>query len=193
MYYIYTITNKLNGKIYVGFTSNPTVRWSGHKSQAKTVNRPLYNSMRHHGIENFEFQVIYESEDRDKTLLEMEPYYIRLYDSYNSGYNCNYGGANTNTDEMRENTRKRMRENNPMKNITDHPGWFKVGQKPTITEARNEKIRASKKGIKNHNFQNPKASAHLNSIKIVCEHCNMSTTKGNYARWHGEKCKNRQG
>lgn len=191
MYYIYTITNQKNGKMYVGFTSNPTIRWSGHKSQAKTVNRPLYNSMRHHGIENFKFEVIYESEDREKTLLEMEPYFIRLYDTYNSGYNCNYGGSNTNTDEMRENTRQRMLKHNPMWGATENAGWFRKGHVPTITEERNEKIRQSKSGQRNHNFGNSDAAAHLNQTRVECEHCHKTTNKGNYSRWHGAKCSSR--
>jgi len=32
---------------------------------------------------------------------------------------------------------------------------------------------------------------HVNDMnkRIICDHCNISTNKGNYARWHGGKCK----
>lgn len=189
MYYIYKITNQKNNKSYIGFTNNPKVRWNSHKSCSKRTYRPLYNAMRKYGIENFEFQVIYESEDRENTLLVMEPYYIKMYNTYAQGYNCNLGGADTNTYKMRENASKRMKIENPMKNISNHAGWFKKGQKPIITKERNEKIRDSKLGDKNHNFGNHQAAKHLNTIKVECEYCNKSMTRGNYTRWHGKKCK----
>ena len=40
-----------------------------------------------------------------------------------------------------------------------------------------------------------KAHNHANSFKnkrIKCEHCNQDQTTGNYARWHGDKCKQNQ-
>lgn len=29
----------------------------------------------------------------------------------------------------------------------------------------------------------------MNNDKLVCEHCGKTVSKGNYARWHGDKCK----
>ena len=33
----------------------------------------------------------------------------------------------------------------------------------------------------------------LNVPPCVCEHCGISASKGNYKRWHGDNCRNRQG
>ena len=187
IYSIYKITNKVNGKVYIGFTQDIKRRWKQHINDHKKIQRPLYESMIKHGIDSFEFEVLYESEDREHTLTIMEPFYIKLYDSYNKGYNCNEGGLNTNTDELRESNSNRMKNSNPMKILRTNKGSFKKGHKPIITEERNDKIRQSKLGKNNHNFGNREAAAPLN-IKIVCDHCGATMNKGNYVRWHKNKC-----
>lgn len=186
IYSIYKITNKVNNKVYIGFTQDIEIRWKNHRNSK--YDRPLYNSIKKHGIDNFLFEVIYQSTDREHTLLEMEPFFIKEYNSYNKGYNCVKGGLNTNTDEMRKRTSDRMKLNNPMKVLRRNAGTFKKGQKPTITDERNEKIRVSKLGSNNHNYGNPKAADAMNT-RITCEGCGKETNKGNYARWHKNKCK----
>jgi hypothetical protein len=32
---------------------------------------------------------------------------------------------------------------------------------------------------------------HPSQIKMICEHCGKTTSKGMFARWHGDKCKNK--
>ena len=59
-HYIYKITNLINGKIYVGKSKNPKVRWRQHKSHSKKRNTKLYYAMRKYGIENFIFEVLEE-------------------------------------------------------------------------------------------------------------------------------------
>lgn len=189
-YSIYKITNLVNSKCYIGFTEDVKRRWKQHKVNRKNGVKPLYQAFRKYGIENFAFEVIYESEDRDETLLIKEPYYIQLYDSIKNGYNFQEGGNNTNTQDLREKNRKRMLENNPMKDPEikkKNTGMFVSGQKPIITEERNEKIRQSKLGNNNHNYGNPNAAKPLNEY-ITCPHCGISMNKGNYKRWHISKC-----
>lgn len=188
IYSIYRIYNKKNNKSYIGFTKDLEIRWKNHLTGMKFVKRPLYESMRMHGPESFNFEVIYQSKNREHTLIEMEPFFIELYNSYNKGYNCNKGGLNTNTDKLRKLNSERMKLNNPMKKLRHNNGTFKKGQKPKITKERNEKIRLSKLGKKNHNYGNSMAAAPLN-VLILCEYCNKHINKGNYHRWHGEKCK----
>ena len=56
MFYLYTITNLLNNKIYVGQTVRPKERWSQHKAYAK--NNPVqyvHRAIKKYGPENFEF------------------------------------------------------------------------------------------------------------------------------------------
>lgn len=146
--------------------------------------------MKKHGIENFEFHVLYHSNDRNDTLMNKEPYYIQLYEAYDKGYNCVKGGADTNTDNHRKQSSERMKLHNPMYNADtrNKVSQSLLGHKPKITKERNEKIRQSKLGKNNHNFGNPNAAEPLNKL-VTCEHCNRTMNKGNYTRWHGQNCK----
>ena len=99
IYSIYRITNLLTGKVYIGFTSDPVRRWSKHCSCSKNSKFAslLYNSIRKHGLENFIFDVIYQSQDLTHTKNVMENYFIVEYDSYigsknHNGYNMTLGG-----------------------------------------------------------------------------------------------------
>lgn len=96
MYHIYKITNKIDNKFYIGYTSrkNPMLRWSIHKAYAKKPynnhgNGYLYNAMRKHGIENFSFEILAWGEDEDAGLRVAEPLFIEIF---NPHYNMTVGG-----------------------------------------------------------------------------------------------------
>ena len=96
IHYIYRIVNNKNNKSYIGYTINPKGRWSTHKYIARTgKGYLLHDAIRHDGIENFEFNILFESEDRTLTLTKMEKYYIEQFDSKANGYNSTIGGAGT--------------------------------------------------------------------------------------------------
>ena len=91
MGFIYKITNKINGKIYIGKTEfSIKKRWKEHIADSKKgfVNRPLYNAMNKYGISNFLIEQIEECEN----LNERERYWIQYYDTYKNGYNATLGG-----------------------------------------------------------------------------------------------------
>lgn len=92
---IYKITNKINGKVYIGQTIHTLARrMANHIKCAKNgVDRHLYNAMRKYGIENFEFEEI-DHADNIEDLNYLEAYYITQYDSVRKGYNMGYGGDN---------------------------------------------------------------------------------------------------
>jgi len=101
IYTIYKIVNKINGKVYIGFTSKnpPHKRWITHISQ---LNNPkysklaLYKSIKKYGKDSFDFIVIYQSKDRNHTLKIMEPHFIKEYNSFGlNGYNLTEGGEGT--------------------------------------------------------------------------------------------------
>lgn len=90
---IYKITNKVNGKIYIGQSSNLIGRWVKHKNFLKNDNhhnRHLQAAWNKYGEDNFIFEVIEEC-DIDE-LDDKENYWINYYDSYHNGYNLDYGG-----------------------------------------------------------------------------------------------------
>lgn len=78
-YYIYRIRNKINKNSYIGFTNNPIVRWRNHGYDAKKYpHKPLYKAFKKYGIDNFIFEILFCSTNKDYTLNVMEPYYISL-------------------------------------------------------------------------------------------------------------------
>ena len=94
MGFIYTITNKINGKQYVGKTnlSDSQERWKEHLQDYKKERcekRPLYSAMNKYGVENFVFEVIEECDNTE----EREKFWIKELNTYGStGYNATLGG-----------------------------------------------------------------------------------------------------
>lgn len=92
IYSIYKATNKINGKIYIGYTNNFPRRQKNHKNYSIKTNSHFYNGIKKHGWDNFEWEIIYQSKDQAHTLNEMESYFISIYDSFHNGYNSTTGG-----------------------------------------------------------------------------------------------------
>jgi len=94
IYIIYKATNSINNKCYIGFTKNLEVRKYCHKRNAdKKLNRKFYDAINKYGWNNFYWEVLYCSVDREHCLNEMEDHFIQEYDSIKSGYNMCVGGG----------------------------------------------------------------------------------------------------
>lgn len=97
---IYCITNKINGKKYIGQSIDIKSRWKAHKhaafnSNTKSVsyNYPLYIAMRKYGLDNFEFSILEQLQIEDSNILnEREIYWIS---TIGSEYNQTKGGSCT--------------------------------------------------------------------------------------------------
>lgn len=88
--FIYKITNKINGKKYIGQTNNPKRRFLEHinRGYEKEVGKVLYYAFDKYGVDNFTFEVIEEVENYN----EREKYWIDFYNSFEDGYNMTPGG-----------------------------------------------------------------------------------------------------
>lgn len=88
---IYKITNLINGKCYIGQTSNAKLRFRQHKNKGygQEQNKILYYAFDKYGLENFSFEVI-EKDREDYN--QRQRYWIRYYDSFENGYNMTEGG-----------------------------------------------------------------------------------------------------
>lgn len=95
-YIVYAHTNKLNGKMYIGLTNQPDVRWvNDGKAYKPSVNqnqnRPFWNAIQKYGFDSFEHVILEENLTYEEAC-EREIYYIALYDTTNTGYNVALGG-----------------------------------------------------------------------------------------------------
>lgn len=92
---VYRYTNIFNGKSYIGQTKNPDIRKRSHiyastSPQSPDYHRELYKDARKYGWESFEYEVL-EVCEADESKYR-EDFYIRKYDSVESGYNSFYSG-----------------------------------------------------------------------------------------------------
>lgn len=125
---IYKVTNKINGKIYIGQTSKTLKqRMRAHFNVSNNNPRTYFHkAINHYGKENFAFKelVICDSQE-EAHKLEIE--YIDHFNSKIDGYNLTNGGEGTlgwsPCDDWRKNqSRMRSGKNNPMygKNFMDY-------------------------------------------------------------------------
>ena len=103
---IYKITNKVNGKSYIGQTRY-TIEFRWRQHQHKKDNTYFHNAIHKYGIENFNIEILEECDIKD--LNSREIFYIAKYDTFKNGYNLTIGGdgnrtllLDNNYDEIKE-------------------------------------------------------------------------------------------
>ena len=91
---IYCITNKTNGKKYVGKTSSTKdERWVRHlmdKTKTNYKKLPLYRAIAKYGSDNFTIELL--EKVNIEYIDEREKYWIEKLDTYKNGYNASLGG-----------------------------------------------------------------------------------------------------
>jgi group I intron endonuclease len=96
---VYKITNTLNGKLYIGYTSSSIEnRWSRHKYDAErctNVYRKFYNAIKKYDEDVWLIELLCVTKTIQEAK-EKEIEYIQLFDSYNKGYNSTKGGDGNN-------------------------------------------------------------------------------------------------
>ena len=94
-YVIYKVTNKINGKIYIGKTYNFEKRKREHIYDINNE-LPFHKALKKYCTENFSWEVI-DNACTDKKAREKESYWIKLFNSCihmpdSNGYNITLGG-----------------------------------------------------------------------------------------------------
>lgn len=91
---VYRITNKLNGKAYIGVTNNIKERWAAHKSAAKIEKpAPISCAIRKYGYDNFLFEIVFTMFDYMADRDYYEKLFIADEGTYSIGYNTTKGGG----------------------------------------------------------------------------------------------------
>lgn len=113
MGYIYCITNKINGKKYIGqtkFDDDRRIKEHFHIADTTDRNLYLYNSIRKYGKENFDIEILKDNLPEEE-LDKWEIYYIGLYDTFEHGYNNTIGGGGIRGYHHTEETKQKISEN----------------------------------------------------------------------------------
>ena len=140
---VYCITNMLNNKKYVGYTSETLAqRWHLHKFKAKAKKRPglLHKAINKYGAENFARTILYEGKDA----LSKEDYYIKKYGDYNVAHG---GSANVKglTWKWSEESKRRAKERGLMGKAdrygSKNPFYGKTHTQETRNKISEKKIR----------------------------------------------------
>jgi len=125
---IYKLTNKINGKIYIGQSKNIKGRMKGHRDKKLTV---ISDAIQKYGWTNFKKEAIeiYPQNTPEEVLLYRETFWIKFLKSH-----VKHGGYNVREDTIdprREKFRQKRQEN---KNKNKKPGSKKR------TEPRSESL-----------------------------------------------------
>ena len=102
---IYKITNLVNGKVYIGLTTQGLKqRQREHISRLNRSERDhkLYLAMRKYGPDSFSFEELCCALSSEQ-LNELEKDFIKEYNSFNKGYNMTIGG-----DTVSEETKQKL-------------------------------------------------------------------------------------
>lgn len=145
MYKLYKITNRVNGKLYIGITKLALEhRWKTHVGNSQNPKYPLQRAIKKYGSENFSIELICESHDR-KIISSLEEPTILLYNSRENGYNVAKGGYGGDLGpEAREKAKQTI------------SAWT-----PEQKKALSEKLSASRSGKK----RSPEIKAKLSALQ----------------------------
>lgn len=149
-FYIYTIHNALNNKVYVGWSIDPQTRWTKHKRVAAGSRTKekfyIHRALSKYGIDSFIFSILQEFSN-ETDVLQAEKYWIKFFNSLDSnyGYNLTAGGEGTSGRKLSEETKNKISK--------AHIG-MKHSER-TITKIRAENIKR---------MQNASYKAHIVSL-----------------------------
>ena len=100
---IYKFTCKVNGKSYIGQTTNLRFKERIRRHEIDKIDTHFYRARDLYGWDNFELSIIENniSLDIPNLLNEREIYWINYYQSFDNGYNSTRGGDGGNTYEKK--------------------------------------------------------------------------------------------
>jgi hypothetical protein len=208
-YTIYRATNKINQKIYIGFTAHWPHRINGHNYDRRygNTNKAFYNAIAKYGWAAFEWEPIYQSQDYEHTLKTMEPHFINEYRSWVgfedcNGYNTTLGGEGAKgwkrSPELIESHRQQMtgRKQTPEHVEKRVKNGIKNGNYGKGMKGRNHSLESLSK-MSDAQKGKPKSEQHKVAMRsrlqdtktLTCPHCSKTGDYKNMNRWHMDRCK----
>ena len=171
MYTVYKHTNKSNGKVYIGITSQkPEQRWGNNGINYKTSPH-FYSAILKYGWDNFEHEILFTELTKEEACFK-EQELIKLYNSTNKefGYNQTSGGeCCVMSDESKLKLSKSMMGN---KNGFGHP----------CSDEKRLKISDAQKGRKLTKEHKDKLSKAASKRHTSCSESKKKTLSQNYPK-----------
>lgn len=181
---VYKITNKINGKFYIGSSTNVFKRWKSHierfdDKNGKEFNKPLYAAMRKFGLKNFTFEILI-IEPNVKKLREKEKLLIEQSNAVEDGYNLDlknqrHPNHKLNLDDVRE-IRTQRNCNKNLKDVYQEykekisfTGFCKVWKYETWNNVFTENKEKYKPNYSNPAETNPRAKLTNDEVKFIRE------------------------
>jgi group I intron endonuclease len=165
---VYLVTNRIDGKRYVGQTSQALeTRWKRHQYPYghRRGNSYLFNAISKHGIQNFKIEPLVFVETKEEMDF-FEQAYIKAWDLRNpeKGYNLTNGGGGMLGFKLSEETKNRMSAYVKTEAHRRKISEAKMGNKsrlgtPHTDEAR-RRISDAHKGV-------PLSAAHVAALKAA--------------------------
>ena len=208
-YYLYTITNVINNKIYVGIHRTKSL-YDGYMGSGKLLTR----AMQKHGVHNFRktieefFNTESEMVSREEQIVTDE--FVAREDTYNIMPGGRFGSKERNgltfeghchTQEVKEklrqlstgkthsdSTKKKISENNFARRSPEKQKEHASAAGSYVkSESHKQKIRESIIQLHlEHNYNLGKVR-----VKVTCPHCNKAGANNTMSRWHFDNCKNK--
>lgn len=186
---VYKVTNKNNGKVYIGRCVNLNIRWKDHQRDALKRQSQLvfHRAIRKYGVEAFTIEVIYHANTVDE-LSKMEIFFIILYQSHKSknGYNMTLGGdgagfgnlnaqGSRHSDEWKLNMGKMMLGNTNAMGSKHTDDWKKAAKLRMLGKRYSAKPRSEET---KQRISGRKRSAKQKLNMSISQHRRMSTPEG---------------
>ena len=166
MYTVYQHKNKINGKIYIGITSQkPEDRWGSQGCNYKSSPH-FYSAIQKYGWNNFEHNILFTELTKEEACLK-EQELIKQFDSMNRehGYNSTSGGdVFSMNEETKQKISQAMMGN---KNGLGHP----------CSEEKKKKISEAQKGREFTKEHKQKLSEAAKNHHVPCSEDKKQTLK----------------
>ncbi len=190
---IYKITNKINGKCYIGQSVDIERRLNEHKNCK--VDKPIYRAFKKYGIDNFTFEILEECSQEE--LNEKEIYYINFYNSTTdgNGYNLEHGGEFKDIvlcEEAKKKQSKSFKETISKMPKEDFEKWHKkIGAKhkgKTVSQEQREKIsKTLKEYFKNEEYRKKLSEKHKGKVLSLSTRLKLSMAKQEQMKEYAKK------
>jgi len=209
-YIIYKITNKINGKIYIGKHQTKDLN-DGYMGSGKRLGLAIEK----YGIENFEKKILFQFDNEADMNAKEAELITEEFVKEDTNYNLCPGGKGgwgyINSEGL--NLRIGMIHSEESRKKMGHKGnTFRKGTKSSdetkkkLSEIMPEKLKGkpkseehrkkisqslkSNKHLKGKKFPNRKKRDPINFEIVNCPHCNKSGKKNAMKRWHFDNCRN---